>query len=139
MRVFLGYVFSQARSFRDPDSDSYAAPVIYWTISSSLKLENCSLFYDLRSSPKLANRVKLMWTIRSFRFDAFMWQRWVIENDQHATSASLAMILPGFRISDSAEVELSISYQGYVTRAKPEFALRDGFLFTLAATINGSK
>jgi hypothetical protein len=137
VRVFFGYVFSQQRSFRDPDSDYYAAPVLYWTIRPGLKLENCTLLFDLRSEAKLANRLRLAWAVGSFRLDAFVWQRWVFAEDQHATSASLAFELPPVPISRSTEIVSSISYQGYVSRAKPDFALRDGFLFTLAIAIKG--
>lgn len=137
VRFFFGYVFSQASSFRDPDSDFYAAPVLYWNIGSGFKLENCALFFDLSSVAKLANRVKMVWTTGSVSLEAFVWHRWVIRQDRHATSASLAFGLPPLRFSKSAELVLSLSYQGYVTRAKPDFARRDGFLVNLALALRG--
>ena len=137
VRLFFGYVFSQAKSFRDPDSDFFAAPVLYWNIGSGLKFENCALFFDLSSGAKVANRLKMVWATGSVSFEGFVWHRLVLSDGQHATSASFAFGLPLLRLSKSISLVMSLSYQGYLTRTKPDFALRDGFLVNVALTLRG--
>lgn len=129
--VFFGYLFSQTSEFRDEDSDYYTAAVAYWTLMEDLKLENTSLFFDLTQSGKLANRLLVSWGIKSFRIDFYVWHRWVFDEGLHATSASLAINFPRIRISETFSVQSTASYQGYITAAKPDFAMRDGFLFTI--------
>ena len=129
--VFFGYLFSQTSEFRDQDSDYYTAAVAYWTLAENLKLENTSLFFDLAQSGKLANRLLVGWGIKSFRIDFYVWHRWVFEEGLHATSGSLAVNFPRIRISEAFSVQSTASYQGYITSAKPDFAMRDGFLLTI--------
>lgn len=129
--LFFGYLFSQTSEFRDEDSDYYTAAVAYWTLTETLKLENTSLFFDLTQSSKLANRLLLTWTIGRFRIDFYTWHRWVFNAGQHATSASLAVNFPRIRISEVMSIQSTASYQGYLTAAKPDFAMRDGFLLSI--------
>jgi hypothetical protein len=135
LRLFFGYVFSQTRGFRDPDSDYYTALVGYYTIGENMKLENTALFYDLANSAKLANRLLLSWSVASFTAEFYVWHRIVFDDNSQATSASFAITLPGIIISPSTSIKTTISYQGYLTENKPDFAMRDGFLFQVAIPI----
>jgi len=86
MRAFFGYLFSQTSGFRDKDSDFYTAATTYWAIHPSLKVENTALFFDLAQSSKLANRLLLSYLWKGFKFDLFVWHRWELESQFHATS-----------------------------------------------------
>ncbi len=130
--TFLGYVFSQTTGFRDKDSDYFTAAVVYWTISERLKMENTSLFFDLSQSEKLANRFLLSYWLNNFKVDLYVWHRVVFEEHFHATSASLAVNFPKVKISENLSMQTTFSYLGYLTKAKPDFAMRQGFLFTIA-------
>jgi hypothetical protein len=136
VRIFFGYVFSQTSGFRDAESDYYTAAVGYWTINDYLKLENTALFFDLRQSAKLANRLLLTWQIKSFKIDFYLWQRYVFEDGTHPTSGSVAVNFPRINLSGSLAIQTTFSYQGYLTGSKPGFARRDGFLFLIAFPIN---
>lgn len=137
--IFFGYVFSQTEGFKDKDSDYFTAAVIYWTITDRLKLENTALFFDLSQSVKLANRTLLSYTLKEFKFDIYVWERIVFEADAYATSASFAINFPKIRLSDALHIQNTISYQGYLTPAKPEWALRRGLLISVAFPISISK
>ena len=132
IRFFVGYIFSQAHSFRDPDSDYYAAPVVYWTISEHLKLENCVLVYDIVKNAKAANRLLVFWNRSKFRIDFYIWHRADFDRRQYATSAGLAVNSPMFTLVGAAKLMITGSYQGYVSEKKPGYARRDGFLLSLA-------
>jgi hypothetical protein len=136
--AFFGYVFSQTSGFADNDSDYFTAAVAYWTISDRLKLENTALFFDLRQSAKLANRLLLSYRLKEFKFEFYVWQRVVFENKTYATSASLAVNLPKIKLNDALFIQNTISYQGYLTRSKPDFALRKGLLVSVAFPITVS-
>jgi hypothetical protein len=130
--LFAGYVFSQTTGFRDDDSDYFTAAVVYWTIHPQLKFESTSLFFDLSQSTKLANRFLLSYSLKGFRFDGYVWYRAVFEQNTHALSSSLALYPPKIKMASSLSIQASISYLGYLTDTKPDFALRDGFLFSVA-------
>ncbi len=130
--VFAGYVFSQTSGFKDEDSDYFTAAVVYWAIRPDLKFENTSLFFDVSQATKLANRFLMSYTIKNFRFDFFVWHRVVFEKHTHALSASLALHPPKTKIAGNLYIQTSISYIGYLTDTKPDFARRDGFLFSVA-------
>lgn len=132
VRVFLGYLFSQISGFSDPDSDYYTAAVGYLELTDKLRLENTVLYFDIVQSGKLANRMLLAWTVKKFRLDLFLWHRVAFEKSHHATSTSVAINFPRIRISDKVSIQNIFSYQGYLTEAKPDFARRDGFLFSIA-------
>lgn len=134
--LFFGYLFSQTIGFRDGDSDYYTAAVAYWTLAENLKLENTALFFDLTQSSKLSNRFLLSWTIKSFRIDIYAWHRWVFDEGSHATSASLAVNFPRMKLSEVFSVQATASYQGYLTAAKPDYAMRDGFLLSIAFPVD---
>ncbi len=130
--LFAGYIFSQANGFKDEDSDYFSAAVVYWTIQPNLKFESTSLFFDFNHSTKLANRFLLSYSLKGFRFDSYLWYRAVFEQNTHALSASLALYPPKAKIAGNLYIQTSISYLGYLTDTKPNFALRDGFLFSVA-------
>jgi len=132
VRLFFGYLFAQASGFRDGDSDYYTAAVGYWTITEKLKLENTALFFDLTESGKLANRLLVTWLLKNFRIDVYVWHRWVFASGVHATSSSIALNFPRIRLSDHVYIQNTFSYQRYITESKPDFAMRDGFLFSIA-------
>jgi hypothetical protein len=132
VRLFAGYVFSQTDGFRDKDSDYFTAAVVYWTIHPNLKFESTSLFFDFNHSTKLTNRFLTSYTIKNSRFDFYLWHRAAFEQNTHSLSASLALHPPKTKIASNLYIQTSISYLGYLTDTKPGFALRDGFLFSVA-------
>ena len=137
--VFFGYLFSQTEGFKDKDSDYYSAAVAYWTITDHLKLENTALFFDLTQSVKLANRMLLSYNVRAFKFDFYLWERITFETNTYATSASLAVNLPKLKLTDAIFIQNTISYQGYLTSTKPDWALQKGLLVSVAFPITVSQ
>jgi len=134
--LYFGYLFSQTASFRDSDSDYYTAVAAYWTISSRMKLENTALFFDLTHSEKMADRILLSYTAQGFKLDFYVWQRVVFETNAYAASASMAVNFPKIKLTGRTSLQTTFSYMGYLTRAKPDYAMRDGFLFTIAVPVS---
>lgn len=130
--LFAGYVFSQTEWFSDEYSDFFAAPVVYWAIRPHLRLESTSLFFDMRQSLKLANRFLVSYSVAGFRLDGYLWHRVVFDTNVHALSASLALLLPKAPITSKVWLQSSISFFGYLTRARPEFARKNGLLFSVS-------
>jgi hypothetical protein len=130
--LFAGYIFSQTTGFRDNDSDYFTAAVVYWSISPHLKFESTSLFFDLSQSAKLANRFLMSYSLKGFRFEYYLWHRAVFEQNTHSLSSSLALYFPKAKITGNLYVQTSISYWSYLTDSKPNFALQDGVLFSVA-------
>jgi hypothetical protein len=130
--IFFGYLFSQTTGFHDKDSDIYSAAVAYWTISDRLKLENTMLFFDLTQSGKMANRLLISYGLSNFKFDFYLWHRWVFDESSHATSISLALTAPPVKVTKSLEIKSTISYMGYISEEKPDYALPGGFLVSVA-------
>ena len=81
----------------------------------------------------------LTYTLKEFRFDFYVWERVVFEANVYATSASLAVNFPKIRLSDAIHIQNTISYQGYLTPTKPDWALRKGLLISVAFPISISK
>jgi hypothetical protein len=133
--LFGGYVFSQTDGFRDQDSDYFSAMVFYLTVNPNLKLESCSLFFDFNHSSKVANRFLATYALKGFQFEGYVWHRTVFETNQHAVSASLAINPPKAKITDKVSIQTTISYMGYLTESKPDFAMRAGFIFSVAVPI----
>ncbi len=136
MRAFFGYLFSQTAGFRDKDSDYYTAATAYWTIHPALKVENTALFFDLTQSGKLANRLLISYFWKGFKFDLYVWHRWELLNEFHATSACLAVNIPKIKLSDKLFIQNTISYQGYLSEAKPDWARQKGLLVSVAFPLN---
>jgi hypothetical protein len=135
LRFFVGYLFAQTQGFSDPDSDYYAAVVAYWTLGSKVRLEHTALFFDLSQTEKLANRFVFSYLERGFKFDVLVWNRLILYDGSSSTSASLSVNFPLIKISDKVSIQSTISYQGYLTRAKPEYAMRNGALFSVSMPI----
>lgn len=136
LRTFFGYLFSQANGFKDSDSDYYTAATLYWTIGNGFRLENTALFYDLNLGTKLAERLLFVWEKGKFRADLYFWHRLVLEKNNHATSGMLGITFPPINLSDNVSLLFTSSYQQYLTTNKPGYALRNGFLFSLAMPIS---
>lgn len=136
VRTFFGYLLSQANGFRDADSDYYTAATFYWTMGNGFRIENTALFYDLNLGTKLADRFLLVWEKGKFRTDLYLWHRVILEADNHATSAMIGVTFPPIKISNHASLLFTSSYQNYLTENKPSYALRNGFLFSLAMPIS---
>ena len=98
LRFFVGYLFAQTSGFRDADSDYYAAVVGYWSIGSKIRLEYTALFFDLSLGEKLANRFVFSYLTNGFKFDAFVWNRWVFGDGSSSTSAALSVNFPPIKI-----------------------------------------
>jgi hypothetical protein len=54
----------------------------------------------------------------------------------HATSASFGFTFPIVEVSPKALLQMTSSYQRYLTKDRPSYALREGVLFTLALPIS---
>jgi hypothetical protein len=135
VRAFAGYVFSQTTEFRDRDSDYFTSVAGYWTINEQLKIENTVLYFDLSQSPKISNRLLLTYQVKNFHVDVYLWQRIVFETHQYATSASLAVTIPKIKLTNAMYIQNTISYQTYLTEAKPDWAMRQGLLVSVAIPI----
>jgi len=135
VRAFFGYLLSQAESFHDPDSDYYTAGTMYLDLGHGFRIENTALFYDLTQGTKFADRLLLVWQKGKVKVDFYLWHRMVLNEDNHATSAMLALIFPQIRISNKTTLLFSSSYQAYLTANRPSWALEKGFLFSLAVPI----
>jgi len=136
LRGFFGYIFSQTNGFSDSESDYYAAVQANWIIVPGLRVENTLLFYDYSISKKLANRLLVEWSGKRFRLSGYVWQRTVLDENLGSTSGAIALTFPIIKISPKTQLELTSTYMGYLTESKPDFALRDGFFFTLAVPIS---
>jgi hypothetical protein len=132
VRAFFGYIFSQAQSFRDPDSDYYAALQLNWQLLPNFRLENTLLYYDYTTNKKVANRLLLEWAPWRIRISGFLWHRNVIEEGTSSVSGAVAVTFPIIRLSSRANVEVTATYMGYLTESKPDYALNDGAFVTVA-------
>lgn len=135
VRGFFGYIFNQTTHFRDHDSDYYLATAFYFNLSPKIQLENTVLYYDYNINKKLANRFVLTWTQKKFSTSLYVWERIVFEEEQFATSVSLAVTFPTLKLSDRFSLKLTSSYWRYLTSTQPSYALKEGLLFTLAVPV----
>lgn len=139
IRIFVGYLFSQTQRFRDKDSDYYTAVTFYWSLLPSLKVEHTALFFDISQLAKLANRLLVHYSVNGFKIELFIWNRWEFEKQFNATSASLALNFPAIKIFRDLSMLNTISYQGYFSSKKPDFALQKGLLISVVFPINADK
>jgi len=131
--VYLGYVFSQTQTFRDKsDSDYFGAMTIYWDINPRFRLENITLYSDITIQQKIINRLLLLYTFNDFRFDFSIHERAVFETSQWSTSVALAVNFPKLKLTKHLSAQTTVTYQNYLTKARPDFALKNGFLFSLS-------
>ncbi len=137
--LFAGYIFSQTTGFSDHDSDFFVADVTTWTPNEKVRVENTALFFNLTKpelSTTLANRLLVNYFLREWKFDVYIWERIEFGNNFFATSASFAVNFPKIRLTDAIYILNTLSYQGYITDAKPDWAMRDGFLYSLSFPIS---
>jgi hypothetical protein len=139
VRGFFGYIFSQTEHFRDTDSDYYTALSLYWDVSSKVRIEHTALYYDYTTNKKLANRLLVSWSGGKFKIDVYVWHRAVLDERRSAVSSALALTFPSITLSDRVTLQFTSSYMGYLSKDKPDYELRDGFLFTLAMPIKAVK
>ena len=132
VRAFFGYLFGQTNDFKDGDSDYYTAATVYWDITSRVRLEHTALFYDLTISTKMANRLFVSYALKYFKFDLYVWDRYAMESGSNSVSASVAVNFPKIKLSERLLIQNTLSYQSYLTEEKPEWAMRNGFLFQIA-------
>ena len=135
VRGFFGYIFNQTTRFRDSDSDYYVATAFYLNVTPRIQLENTVLYYDYNINKKLANRFLLTWNHKKINVALYVWERIVFEEERYSTSASLAVTLPTLKLSERVSLKFTSSYWRYLTTSQPVYALRDGFLFTLAVPV----
>jgi hypothetical protein len=136
---FVGYVFSQTNGFKDPDSDYWTALIVAGSPSGNVRIENTALILNLtetESKRTLANRFLTTISVRNFRLDFYVWERIVFETGFFCTSASLAVNMPKVSVSRNVAILSTFSYQGYLTRNKPDYAERNGFLFSIAVPVS---
>ncbi len=136
--LFAGYIFSQTDGFSDHDSDFFVANVTTWTPNDKIRIENTALFFNVTKpelSTTLANRLLINCFVKRWKFDVYVWERVEFKNKFVATSASFAVNFPRIRLTDAVYILNTISYQGYITEAKPDWAMRDGFLYSLSFPI----
>ena len=81
----------------------------------------------------------LSYQLKQFKFDLYVWQRVVFESNTYATSASLAINLPRIKLTDALYIQNTVSYQGYLTKEKPDWAMRNGLLVSVAFPITINK
>jgi hypothetical protein len=135
---FAGYIFSQTDGFSDHDSDFFLANVTTWTPGEKLRIENTALFFNLTKpelSTTLANRLLINYFVKKWKFDLYVWERVEFRDKFFATSASFAINFPKIRLTNAVYILNTVSYQGYITDAKPDWAMRDGFLYSLSFPI----
>lgn len=131
-RTVLGYIFNQTTHFRDHDSDVYAAGILYWQVSEHLRIENTALFFDCTIENKLANRLLLSWQENHTRLEAYFWHRQVFRTGEHSDSFSAAVTFPIIAMSKNTSLELTSSWITFLSSERPVYAMKQGFVFTLA-------
>jgi hypothetical protein len=137
---YFGYLFSQTYSFSDKgESDYFGALTQEWEISKSLRLENTMLFGNLTSQLNLVDRAVLLYTLNKFRVDLYLHERVVFETKDLSTSAAFAVDLPRLKLADKLFVRGTLTYNSYLSKNRPDYALKNGFFFSLAFPIDLSK
>ena len=138
--VYAGYLFSQTNSFSDKgESDYFGALSQHWDINKKLRLENTMLFGELVIQPKLINRLQLIYKLKKVKFNFYLHERALFEVKDFSTSGAISIDLPKLKIADKLSAQATITYQSYLTKHRPGYALKDGFLFSLAFPIDISK
>jgi hypothetical protein len=138
--VYAGYLFSQTNSFSDKgESDYFGALSQHWDIDKKLRLENTILFGELIVQPKLINRLQLIYKLKKIKINFYLHERALFEVKDFSTSAAISIDLPKLRIADKLTAQATITYQHYITKHIPAFALKEGLLFSLAFPIDISK
>lgn len=138
--VYFGYLFSQMYGFSDKgESDYFGALTQNWTISKKLRLENTMLFGNLTTQMNLVNRMELLYTLDKFSVDFYLHERVVFETKDLSTSGAIAVNLPRVKLADKLFALATLTYNNYLSKNRPSYALENGFFFSLAFPIDLSK
>jgi hypothetical protein len=138
--VYFGYLFSQMYSFSDKEeSDYFGALTQNWAISKTLRLENTMLFGNLTTQMNLVNRLELLYTLDKFSVDFYLHERVVFETKDLSTSGAIAVNLPRVKLAEKLFALATLTYNNYLSKNKPSYALENGFFFSLAFPIDLSK
>lgn len=139
--LFGGYLFTQTAGFSDKDSDVWGAFHTTWLINDHFKVENTALFFNITKpelSAQLANRTVFSALVKDFKFDFYLWHNIVFETNFQFTSAAVAVNFPKIHLSEKIKIQNSFMYQSYLSENKPSWAMRNGFLFSIAVPIQFS-
>jgi hypothetical protein len=138
--VYFGYLFSQMYSFSDKaESDYFGALTQNWAISKKMRLENTMLFGNLTTQMNLVNRLELLYTLDKFSVDFYLHERVVLETKDLSTSGAIAVNLPRVKLADKLFALATLTYNNYLSKNRPSYALENGFFFSLAFPIDLSK
>jgi hypothetical protein len=138
--VYFGYLFSQMYGFSDKgESDYFGALTENWTISKKLRLENTMLFGNLTTQMNLVNRLELLYTLDKFSIDLYLHERLVFETRDLSTSGAIAINLPRVKLADKLVALATLTYNNYLSKNRPSYALENGFFFSLAFPIDLGK
>lgn len=136
---YVGYLFSQAKGFRDKNSDFWSGIVIRYKVGTYLVLENTALFLNL-TEPELDaafnNRSHAEITVGKFKFDLLLWYRNNFINHVQNVSGALAINFPPVKISDQISIRNVLAMQSYLTKEKPSFAMHRELLYSLVIPMN---
>lgn len=138
-RIYFGYLLSQANGFRDTDSDFYTSMAQYWNLGKGFRVENTALLYDWNLNLKVADRLLFVYQTKPVKIEFFIWYRKVLESSEHATSAMVAFTSPRLALSKSFTLLFTGAYQQYLSQYRPSYALKNGFVFTIAAPFSNQK
>ena len=128
---YAGYVFSQTGVFKDADSDFWSAIIATWTPVPRVTIENTLIAFNLSAHTSAVNRLFVNYQVNGFRFDVFLWERVSWEPRNYSTSMSVGVNFPLVKLGEHFSIQNSISYQSYLTRNKPDFAMKQGVLFSV--------
>jgi hypothetical protein len=138
LRILAGYIFNQTTRFSDKDSDAWTALITSWQPHSGLRIENTALVFNLAKSElscQLANRTVFSYFVRDFKLDWYVWNNLTFETQRYSASTQLSVSFPKIKINDKLGIITSVAAQTYVTDYKPSYAMRHGFLFTIAVPL----
>lgn len=138
LSLFGGYIFNQINGFNDNDSDVWGAFNTSYAINPHFRIENTALFFNLTKAelhPQWANRTVFSALYRDFKFDLYVWHNIVFETNFQFTSGAVAISFPHIELNDKIKIRNSFMYQSYLSENKPSWAMRNGFLFTIAVPI----
>jgi hypothetical protein len=138
--VYFGYLFSQMYSFSDKgESDYFGALTQNCTLSKKLRVENTMLFGNLTTQTNLVNRLELLYTLDKFSVDFYLHERVVFETKDLSTSGAIAVNLPRVKLAAKLFALATLTYNNYLSKNKPSYALENGFFLSLAFPVDLSK
>lgn len=135
---FVGYVFSQTKSFSDKDSDGWVAAVISWKASPVIKIENTFLILNVaknENTQSVNNRLHTSFLTKHFTVESFLWLRKEEGMRPWFVSCAAGIKLARVKITKYAFIYTSFLYQFYLTETYPSYAMRQGSIFSIAAPL----